>query len=412
MAQGNFQVGDVIIDSCTIEAQNGSIDVTEHIITMSVYEGVFLQSVMGEFVLRESKDLNNSAPFVGGEKIKVAFHTPTMEPAEYEMVINSCQGQVSGENNRNKTYAIKAVGEHALRNSSTYVQKSYNTTIDSMVKDIHEKFLQSSREIKTDSTQGIQKILIDNKRPFDALKMLALRAVSSSHQSSTFVYYEDRDGMRFTTLEQLMQEAQSASRVYEFLPTGRVNYDDFNFNTIIGYVQPQQYNATSKVAGGGLNAQVRQFDFHTLTYKMGNLSFEDGAFKWADSGGGSSVSGDMKSKFGSTPGRMFSLPTTSHPSMPATGIPEMVAKMGGYSTITGQLNLQIKVPGDSSVKVGEGFRADIYSRNESTGVPELERLTSGNYLITAVRHHIDYPRTQPRYTLSIEALKGGYKESA
>jgi hypothetical protein len=53
----------------------------------------------------------------------------------------------------------------------------------------------------------------------------------------------------------------------------------------------------------------------------------------------------------------------------------------------------------------------LLENSTSSEPPEEHHLLSGKYLITFLHHQILSEGNNPRYTCSIETIKGGYKEA-
>ena len=73
--------------------------------------------------------------------------------------------------------------------------------------------------------------------------------------------------------------------------------------------------------------------------------------------------------------------------------------------------LKLSVPGDSRLKAGAMVTANLLNKNEFTTPQSLDNFLSGDFLITALRHKISSPGERPRYTCSLECMKGGYQNS-
>lgn len=399
-----FQPGDVFIEKVLISGQRGEIDCTPFLFNASIYESIFTPGIVAEIVLMESTDVTNVLPIVGEETVNITFTTPTRGSASYDFIINKLRGSFSGDNLRTKIYTLECASAHLLNDKSTLVNKSWNTQISSIISEIHSQFLKASKGLTVESpTSGIQNFIAPNKRPLAAIDMLRRRATSVQEQSSSYVYFENRDEFKLATLEKLFQGTVS-DRIYTQQAAANYSINNVTFNTIISLNFDQQFDSAAKLAAGGVSSEVRQFDFHLLKMLKTVVNIDESSYSRADSG--STTSGTFKGQFG-TPGKSYTIPTDS--SRPPTGIPEAAPHQGAMAALAGQGNVLFNVPGDSQLKAGEMCEVRVYIKTSSTGNEELEPNISGNYLITRLRHQINHPSAKPRYICAIEGIKASYK---
>jgi hypothetical protein len=290
-----------------------------------------------------------------------------------------------------------------LKDKSTVVQKSYNTTIGNMISDLHSTFLGATKGLDAETTQGIQQYIVPNKRPLAAIDMLRRRAVSSSSLSSTFLYFENRDNFVFKTLETLFQGA-SAGRKYTQRTAANYSNDIITFNDIISLRFDQQFNSANKLAGGGVSSTVRTWDMNLMKWTSTVVQIAETAFKRADQG--ATTSGAFKGQY-STPGKTHTIPVDSN--SPATGLDTAAPQQGAMSALTSGCYTTFNIPGDSELKAGEMCELEIYIKRQTTQAAELEPNISGRYLMARVRHVINRPDMRPRYICAVEGIKSSYK---
>jgi hypothetical protein len=400
-----FQPGDVYVEKVSITGSRGTVDVRPFLFTAAIYESILTPGIVAEIVLHESNDITNILPIVGEETLSITFSTPTRGSATYEMIINKMKGEFAGDNLRNKIYTLECASPHILNDKSTVVNKSWNTQISTMITEIFNNYLKPQKSLTVDApTNGIQTFIAPNKRPLAAIDMLRRRATSAQNQSGAYLFFENRDEFKLTTLETLFQ-GSTGDRVYTQQAAANYSENSITFNSIISLNFEQQFDSAAKLAAGGVASEVRQFDFHLLKMVKNIVNIDESSYSRADSG--STTSGTFKGQF-NKPGRTYTIPTDS--SKAPTGIPETAPHQGAMAALAGQGSVLFNVPGDSQLKVGEMCELKVYIRTSSTGNEELEPNISGKYLITRLRHQINHPKAKPRYICAIEAVKASYKE--
>ena len=402
-----FNPGDVIINQLIIHGASSSIDCRSSLKTFSIYESILTPGILAEFVLVDVNDLNNMAPLLGNETITVDFSTPTRKNAVYNMIINSISGVMSGENLRHKMYTLKAASPHALDNAGNIVQKSYNTQISNMVKDIFDTFFTSvNKPLNIEETKGMQQFIVPNKKPLVAIDMLRRRSTSSLNLSGAFLFFEDQNSFNFKTMESLYQ-GDVGDRVFTQQSAKNYSMDRVSFRDIINLSYNAQFNTSDSLASGVVSSQVRQFDINTLQYTVKNIKINETDYNRAATG--KTIPDEIASKF-PNPGITFTLPVDSF--NPPNLIAETTPHQAAMSKITGNIMATINVFGDTELTVGQSCQVNIYVKNSLTGDPELEPNVSGKYVISRLRHFVDKPEARPRYICCLDLIKGSLEQGA
>ena len=72
--------------------------------------------------------------------------------------------------------------------------------------------------------------------------------------------------------------------------------------------------------------------------------------------------------------------------------------------------MKIKVYGDGNLKAGDMITANIPKKVSTTDNSETDELLSGDFLISRIHHEIGTPAMRPRYTCTLELVKGNLKQ--
>ena len=139
------------------------------------------------------------------------------------------------------SYKLQLVSAELMRNATRYVNRSYNGNINDIVTSIIKEDLQTEKPINIDKTSGIEKGTITRLNPFQAIDFLRRRAVSNEYKSSSYVFYESRDGYVFTTMEKLISLGQRSidsghnDKEFFFDTVRHDNIADVSIRNIISY---------------------------------------------------------------------------------------------------------------------------------------------------------------------------------
>jgi hypothetical protein len=399
--------GDIQIKTVSLFTDKGVVNILEHVKAISIFESVFTPGIICEISIWDTKNISSQLPVLPGQSLLVQFCTPGRDDATYELVVTEMKDAFPGENMRSKSYILCATTPEVLRNQANQVIKGYNTNISSMVTDIVSYYLGTKKSIDVQQTKGIQKVLVQSQNPFDAIAMLRKRSISIDNKSSSFVFFENQDGFHYKTIEKLM-EGDTGDRVFTNDETIRTDIRAPIFRNLINYEQPAQYSVIDRIGHGGLSVDMQKFDFKTLKYTRKASKFNPSDFKNAD-GTLKNPDSDELSQYARSSATNIKIWHDS--SYPDTFLSEGLGPRASAINLFSQGGLLLHVFGDSELTAGQMLEVKLLENSTSTGTVEEHHLLSGKYLITFLHHQILSEGTNPRYTCSIETLKGGYKEA-
>jgi hypothetical protein len=401
--------GEVEIKTISLHTPKGTLNATELTLSFDVYESVFMPGIIAELIIRDDGSLANYLPLVGEEKVNIEFATPGRGTAKYELIVVELKDGETEKNLRTKNYILRCTSPEVYVHKTSIIQKSYNTNISDMIKDICTKYLKTKKSVDVEDTKGIQPIIVPSLKPYEAIDMLRRRSVSDSNKSSTYLFFENQKGLNFKTIEKMFSEGDVGDRVFTNDHTPKTDYTQTGYRNVLSFNQPKQYDSASKLGGGGLNVQTKVLDFKDLSYKKNdNKNTDNAKFKSADGKFNPTNSSEFNDQFSKTAGLHTMMPTDG--SKPKTFIPDSTADQKSFVSQLAQGALHLQVMGDSEITAGILIQSNLTGPS-SANQPGEDTLLAGKYLVASVRHIIGVEGKKPRYTCAIEALKGGYKES-
>lgn len=405
----NVSIGDALVSRLILTSQRGSLDLTTSFVSASIYESMFTPGVVCDIDVLDTQDLIGNLRLLGDETVEFSFKSPNMKEANFKFALYELGDQQQMASQRAKTYVVRCVSEEAMFAKTNYVQKSYNDLCSEMVKDVCLNYLQTTKGLQVETTRGVQNILVPNKNPFEAIRMIRARSVSAGDtRSSSYVFFEGRENeqqiLRFCTLEQRFETAS----VKAFRQSGAINIDSLSNeqdNNILSFKIPQQLSSIDRIAFGGPR-RITTFNFTTWQFETRDVQTSD--TNYHDGGTGSDISSGFRSRYFNAriPPQSFIPVDVSQRA--ETHIADASADFQAYISQIIQNSLKIRVPGDTQLTAGVTIDCTLPNRSGTTSEMQEDPLMSGKLLISRIHHRIGMVQERPRYTCIIEALKGRY----
>lgn len=401
-----YNPGDIFVDDLTVTSDNGSLNLASSFVEASVFESIFTPGITADIKVLDTDDQLGQLKLRGGETVTFSFKPPGGMSADYKFALESLDDIKSEGTQKAKTYLLRCVSEETLHAKSNVVQKSYKKDIAGMVEDIHKNYMKSEKPLDTEGTKGTQNIIVPNMNPYKAIDMLRKRSVSNENKSSSYMFFETRDGsnptFKFTTLEKLFQQPT----VKTFQQSDAINSSIYNRadDNILSYEVPKQFSAMDRIKIGG-KRRITTFDFRTHDFKFDDKTPDPTSFK---TGGGTGYdSSTFIEKYISSakiPPQSFIPVDTSQRGV--TNIPESTADQQAYIATMMQNAIKLTTYGDTVLTAGVTIDANIPNKVSTTGPRDLDPLLSGTFLVSRIHHKIGTANVRPRYVCNLEVIKG------
>lgn len=408
---GSLSIGDVLVSNLIVTSQRGSLNLTRSFVSASIYESIFTPGVVCDITVLDTQDIIGNLKLLGDETCTFSFKSPNLREANYTFALYEIGDQQQLDSQRAKTYVLKCVSEEAMYAKTNYVQKSYNDICSNMVKDICDQYLFTKKRVEVEETRGNQNVLVPHKSPFEAIRMIRARSVSTEeNRSSSYVFFETRDNeeqiLRFCTIESRF----ATEPVKSFKQSGAININSLSNeqdNNILSFSIPQQLSSIDRITFGGPR-RVTSFNFTTWQFETKDVQTSDNNYK--DGGKGTDVSSGFANRYFNARIPPQSLIPIDVSQRAVTHIPESTADFQAYIAQLLQNALKIRVPGDTQLTAGVTIDCALPNKSATTNNMKEDPLMSGKFLISRIHHKIGLVQEKPRYTCIIEALKGRFEE--
>lgn len=390
-----FEPGDVTIKRIQLVNKNlkAGVNPIDQVLGIDIFEDIAKPTLYATVFFNDSIGLLESFPIIGEEEIIIEFQTPGIkQTTTYKFrsfEVSNVSRDVSG---KGTTFTLRCVSEEHLYNGSQLVKQSYETVISSIVPDILSHYLYTKKPIAIDETKGIQTIAFPKMNPLQSIDMCRQRAVSKQYPSSSYVFFENQAGFNFKTIEGLVKDGkqQIGSRVFNAQrttsqdPTTQAK----SYRTILNYQNIASLDSNKKAAEGVFKAVTKTFNLSSKTFTSENFDMKDvfSKLQTFDKKNQIPNTDDFIEKFGSGVPKQFFVPKDDL--RQDNFIDTMVAVRNSFSVLLNSNVTRVLIHGDSGIKVGDMVTLELPSATGTTDRKKEDKMASGNYLITRLRHMI------------------------
>ena len=142
--------------------------------------------------------------------------------------------------------------------------------------------MNSTKKINIDPTIVSQDLVIPNWTPFSAMNWLANRAISGSYKGANYLFYENKDGYNFVSLEGLFErgiEQGKLNNMPEYRPPIRdIVFEPearkLSFYNVLDISYDTGINISDNISNGMYASKVIEHDIVRRTFKINEFNYE------------------------------------------------------------------------------------------------------------------------------------------
>ena len=271
-----------------------------------------------------------------------------------------------------------------------------------------EQALKTEKPKYYEKTKGLHLFSLAQKTPFEAIEIARREAISATHQSSSYVFFENKDGYHFITIEELIKRGKKriGDKVFFNAPVGGLDVGGSLWRNILAYKVVQLGNQAALAATGAGKLIINFQNIRNRNQiKIKEVELGDYEFEKLNKGTEAMSTVAMeKNKEQPATVRQY----LWDPSVEENEMIDKVAALSVYISEFLSVINHITIYGDSEITAGDVITVHI---NESSGITqdaqkEENTTISGNFLVTKVRHCLTFGDT-PEYYQGLEIVKDG-----
>jgi hypothetical protein len=202
----------VRIIACKIIGSNGQIrDLKDPVVfsNIQIYESLYSPVVSGTIQLQEGVNLQVILNAHGNEYLYISFSRPGEENVSYQRTfrIYSCTTKKPLGDSQIQTYILHFCSEEMIFSNQQTISRTFKGVSNAEhVRNILTQTLKTNqaRVRKIEKTIGSDVHVLTKYKPFEAIEYFASQ--SYSENGTPFVFFENRDGYNFISLETLFKQ--------------------------------------------------------------------------------------------------------------------------------------------------------------------------------------------------------------
>ena len=392
--------GDVTIDKVKIITAKGFYqDVGAQVINVQFYEDIFAPFITGSLILKDSLDLVNLFPFIGEEYLELEISTPTLDKNNIKgkyYIYKMTNREMSGD--KSVVYQLHFISVEAVVDLNKKTSRVFGDKISKMVEPfIKDKTfgLESNKKVFIEETLNNTKYISNYWTPIENIMYLADTAINTN-RSPSYVFFENRDGFYFVSLERLYTNAVFQDFVYDKYTRddrpggGSVRNPEKDFKRILEISIPTAFDYMDRIRSGMLSSRQVSYDVTKKTYSAKNYNMFQ-RFEQQKHLNKYPINSDR---------------AVFRAASRIINYPKNFGNFNGFGDVTNAKSNQerlsllklaeankinITVPGRCDYTVGQKIKLDL-KRIEPLSKKDgdtTDKMFSGNYIIAAINHYVD-----------------------
>lgn len=264
---GTYTLSEVTITT----HENKKISILYIIDTISIIEDIYTNFLHGSLVFGDANDLQQIAPLIGEETIKLIYKTTDTTP-EITREFRVYRVETSDDKYKDRiSHTLYFASKEAFVDSNVIISKSYKSkSIKFIISDAF-KLLESSKNLNITDLSGLYHIISPSWSPLQLINYCTSIAKPKNYFGSMILFYENFEGFNFKHLEELLIQpivgswkTSNAKNKDKSNPQEEIHHQ----NNIIKYTIIKNSVDTLKSMSEGLyNNAVISYDHITKSYK-------------------------------------------------------------------------------------------------------------------------------------------------
>ena len=306
METGAQYAGDFEITELQMALSDGTVvlnvDIDFILVEINIFESLFSHSITGSIIVADTREVISKGAFVGQETLTLKIQTPSpdfrtpfddgttklIDFTDAPLRIHKIPTR-SSISSGTQLYELQFISEHAFVNATKRISKSYvqsKSNIGEMVKDLLLNELSIPSKLVTkniEGTKGSRPLLVQNANPLAFISRLTKEAISEVNNSSEYVFFANKNGLHFKTLQTLFDKEPRG-----LFHNGDVGFDERdttfdkdqgkitqNFRRILNFELLQEHDLLINTHGGMIGGKVVEHNLYRKKLETKTFDYFD-----------------------------------------------------------------------------------------------------------------------------------------
>ena len=406
-----LQPTDFDIQRLDLVTKFGSVDLRGMFEEINLYDSMLAPCATGNMLIVDAIGLSQKLLLDGTEYLLVEIDKGDgLFPIKRKYRVHS-QTDRKTMNQTSESYILKFSSEELIFSEQQRVSHYYEGTYTEIILAIFRDYLKPDNATLTgvyDASNGLNKVVIPNLKPFDAIQWCVKRALNNNSKPN-FMFFQNNDGYNLSTLDTIMSSEPLLNLTFSVknLPDGTLNEE------MIGVRHMQvmtQSDFIKNTRAGVYSGSVVGFDPVTRTLKKTSYTFND-IYEGSAHANPNKIVAKSQTKYGNSnydmdnSRKIFYLDTTERQTTAYINEndPEPLQNQDTPQQYIFQREsilqnfvsqrLRLVIPGNFAVTSGKTLYLNVPRRGfDSDDTDNFDVTLKGKYAILATRHMIRHNR--------------------
>ena len=290
----DYKISDIVIRNSVGLRLNIPVGV---ITELNIFEDIENNAVTGSMYLLDNYNIVTEAGLQGNERLSFKLSTPGRQRAGFNHIVDASEKtgypyhiyavkQRRPASEKVMVYEVLFASRELMMNIRKRVNRAFKGRLDQQViKILRDKNgINTRKRILFEPTRNRDTVVMPNLRPFDAINLLANKALSGNAKGSGYYFYETTKAFYFRSVENMIADQSTdprkVSRVFRYeRPEASSGISARRFDTqrtnVIEYRFLQHFNTLTNQATGTYASNV-------ITYNIFDKSYDSKKYKYHD----------------------------------------------------------------------------------------------------------------------------------
>lgn len=413
--------GQVDFQYLKIVSSNGIVvDLNDYLIEFNLFEDIFSNFLHGLVMLNDSSNLISRLPILGDELLIVSYGTPGLRSYFQKVFqIYSVTDQKTTTDNNTQTYTLHFCSIEAIADANLVVYNPFSGLISDVAKTIFDTYLRNGKYVKftpndielsdTDQsdfvltpTRNNIKFISPGWSPAKCLNWLCSKSIPQTGKACDYLFWESTTGFFFASIENLLIESIALEKnagEYYYIPPGNFETTDVVAKLFLAQ-SFEVVNFTDNLenyTNGFYANKIITYDPILKSYQVTNFDYPNEYDSFTHTEGNLSVPNFLRDVYRnpSTYAKLYSANSNLFTGTSGNYPERYKDVFGNRTSKLNELNnfkINLTVHGRSDLFVGAVIKFNYPDTTGQTNSSDsgTDMLFTGHYLVTAIRHKINF----------------------